>query len=281
MDSFGEIDVADVEVLLCDADGNLFPSEEPAFVASCGVVNRLMAELGVERRFEPEELRLATTGMNFRTTAAELAAQEGVAVQPGLLDPTGAAPPRPLAGRPELSRSTLERWVTEERRRVTAHLAATLRPDPDVSGPLRELSERFTLATVSSSASSRLEACFEATELAELIPADLRFSAEDSLPTPTSKPDPAVYALAAQRLGIDPTAGLAIEDSTPGVRSAVAAGFPTIGNVAFVPRGERQRRSDDLRSAGAGTVISSWHELRDLMARDPRAAAAERYRATC
>src|SRR3712207_6950700 len=28
------LDVDAVEVLLCDADGNLFPSEEPAFVAS-------------------------------------------------------------------------------------------------------------------------------------------------------------------------------------------------------------------------------------------------------
>ena len=281
MGGFGEIDVADVAVLLCDADGNLFPSEEPAFVASCGVVNRLMAELGIERRFDPQELRLATTGKNFRTTAAELAAKEGVAVEPGLL-PSGATPPsRPSDGRPGLGRSQLERWVVEERREVTAHLAAALRPDPDVSGPLRELAERFVLAAVSSSACSRLDACFEATELTELFPTHLRFSAEDSLPAPTSKPDPAIYAFAAERLGIAPSAGLAIEDSSPGVRSAVAAGFTTVGNVVFVPRHERRRRSEELRAAGAGTVIFSWHELRDLLDREPRAAAVERDRATC
>ena len=37
--------VARLEVLLCDADGNLFPSEEPAFVASADVTNRLLADL--------------------------------------------------------------------------------------------------------------------------------------------------------------------------------------------------------------------------------------------
>ncbi len=281
MGGFGEIDVADVEVLLCDADGNLFPSEEPAFVASCGVVNRLMAELGIERRFDPEELRLATTGKNFRTTAAELAAQEGVAVEPGLLPSGATSSSRPSDGGPGLSRSQLERWIAEERRQVTADLAAALHPDPDVSGPLRELAGRFVLAAVSSSACSRLDACFEATELTELFPAHLRFSAEDSLPAPTSKPDPAIYAFAAERLGMPASTGLAIEDSSPGVRSAVAAGLATVGNVVFVPRGERRRRSEELRAAGAEAVISSWHELRDLLDRGPRTGAVERDRATC
>ena len=31
---FAPLDTTAVKVLLCDADGNLFPSEEPAFVAS-------------------------------------------------------------------------------------------------------------------------------------------------------------------------------------------------------------------------------------------------------
>ena len=62
-----------VRVVLCDADGNLFPSEEPAFEASAEVTNRYLAALGSDRRFTAEELRLATTGRNFRTTAADLA----------------------------------------------------------------------------------------------------------------------------------------------------------------------------------------------------------------
>ncbi len=67
-----------VQVLLCDADGNLFPSEEPAFDASVQVTNAFLAEIGSDIRFTAEELRLASTGMNFRTTALHLAAQAGV-----------------------------------------------------------------------------------------------------------------------------------------------------------------------------------------------------------
>lgn len=67
------LDVEAVDVLLCDADGNLFPSKEPAFVASSAVTNRLLADLGVERRYTATELRRGTTGKNFRTTAVELA----------------------------------------------------------------------------------------------------------------------------------------------------------------------------------------------------------------
>lgn len=42
------------------------------------------------------------------------------------------------------------------------------------------------------------------------------------------KPHPEPYLEAARRLGVDPAACIAIEDSPPGVASAVAAGIPTI-----------------------------------------------------
>jgi beta-phosphoglucomutase-like phosphatase (HAD superfamily) len=111
-----------------------------------------------------------------------------------------------------------------------------------------------------------LDACFIATDLDRLMPADVRFSAEDSLPVPTSKPDPAVYQLAGQVLGIEGRRGLAIEDSVPGVKSAVDAGFPTIGNVMFVPPAERASRVEDLRDGGASAVIDAWTELDDFLA---------------
>jgi len=241
---------ATVDTLLCDADGNLFASEEPAFDASVIITNRLMAELGVERRFTAHELRLATTGKNFRTTAADLAAEAG-------------AP---------LDQATLERWVDEERREVTAHLASVLRPDPEVVEPVRRLARRFRLAAVSSSALGRLDASFSASGLNDLFPPELRFSAEDSLAVPTSKPDPAIYRFAAERLGVDATRAVAIEDAVPGARSAVGAGLTTIGNVAFVPPGERDERVAALEDAGVAAVVGSWTELEELLR--PVAAAA-------
>ncbi len=239
-------DPAVVEVLLCDADGNLFPSEEPAFVASAEVTNDCLADLGVDRRFGPEELRLATTGKNFRTTIVDLAREAGVedALTPG----------------------RLEHWVAEEQRAVTAYLGDVLEPDPAVLDPLTRLAERFGLAAVSSSALGRLDACFTATALAGLFPAERRFSAENSLPTPTSKPHPAVYLLAGERLEVAGARGVAIEDSIPGAQSAVAAGFVTVGNVAFVAPSERPERATGLRAAGVVEVISAWTELEELLA---------------
>jgi beta-phosphoglucomutase-like phosphatase (HAD superfamily) len=239
---FADLDVTDVEVLLCDADGNLFPSEEPAFEASTDVTNDMLAAFGIQQRYTPTELRLATTGKNFRSTARDLLAAGGVG---------------------SVSADDLEKWVRIERDRVTEHLGKTLRFDSSVYEPLRELSRQYRLAAVSSSATVRLGACFAATGLDPLIPPDVRFSAEDSLPTPVSKPDPAIYRHAAAALGIEGPQGLAIEDSVPGALSAVGAGFLTVGNVMFVPDDERQARVDALRDAGVAAVISSWKQLED------------------
>jgi beta-phosphoglucomutase-like phosphatase (HAD superfamily) len=229
--------------LLCDADGTLFPSEEPAYAASADVTNRFLAVLGAERTFAPDELQRMTNGKNFRAAAAELAA----------------------GFRRELARADLERWVAEEKDVVTAHLRTVLRPDRAVRGPLERLSGRFPLAAVTSSASSRLAACLEVTGLAPLFDADRRFSAEDSLPDPTSKPDPAVYVHAGRTLGVGPADAVAVEDSVNGARSAVAAGYPTSGILQFVPEPDRRARAEALREVGVAAVVESWADAERLL----------------
>jgi beta-phosphoglucomutase-like phosphatase (HAD superfamily) len=156
--------------------------------------------------------------------------------------------------------------VAEEKRCVTAHLSEALESDDDVISPLRTLAERYQLAAVSSSAATRLDACFEATAITEFFPPHRRFSAEDSLPVPASKPDPAIYELAGAALGISDSQGLAIEDAVPGVESAVAAGFPVIGNLMFVPPTERAARAEALLEAGAAGIVVSWWDLENLLA---------------
>ncbi|WP_138760745.1 HAD family hydrolase [Modestobacter altitudinis] len=237
------LDTSAATFLLCDADGTLFPSEEPAYAASAGVTNRFLGHLGAERAYSPAELQGMTNGKNFRGAAQELAAGYGR----------------------ELTRDDLDGWVAEEKDVVTAHLRSVLQPDPEVQGPLARLADRFTLAVVTSSACSRLDACLAATDLAPLFPPDRRFSAEDSLPEPTSKPDPAVYAHAGQQLGITPDEGIAVEDSINGALSAVAAGYRTVGTVQFVPPEDREARAQALREAGAAAVVSSWEELAELL----------------
>lgn len=225
-------DPAPVTTLLCDADDNLFASERPAFEASTEVVNRDV----------PLEQTLA------QGRPAAVIASYG-----------------DLAGGNALSVDELEGWVREERERVTAHLALSLTPDPRVLEPLRDLAAHYALAAVSSSATTRLGACFAATGLDALISESVTFSAEDSLPVPTSKPDPAVYLHAGQALGVASGQGLALEDSVAGVSSAVAAGYPTVGNLMFLLPEERDCRRAELIDAGAVAITESWRALADFL----------------
>lgn len=232
-------DLTGVTTLLLDADGTLFPSEEPAFVASAVVTRDFARQFGLTGDFSSENLRRTTTGSNFRTTARTLAERQGV----------------------RLDADELEAWVERERIEVTAYLGQVLRPRPDVMAALAALRRRYRLAVVSSSALTRLAACFTASGLDPLLPAEYRFSAEDSLPVPTSKPDPAVYRFALTGLGVAPHQALALEDSATGAASAVAAGIPTAGLVQFVPADEQTERVGLLRQAGTAWVRRSWEEL--------------------
>ncbi len=268
----GQFDPAPITTLLCDADDNLFPSEKPAFDASVEVINRFLTRFGVPTPFTAEELRKQAVGKNFRSTALDLAVLSEVPMEETLANGRRAAitaSSSDMAAGRALSADELEQWVRQEREQVTAHLAVTLKPDPEVLAPLQTLASRYALAAVSSSATKRLAACFTATGLDPLIPAALRFSAEDSLPAPTSKPDPAVYLHAGQVLQIDAREGLAVEDSVPGVKSAVGAGYLTVGNVLFVAADERPRRTAELIDAGAVAITDSWRALAELLMLSP------------
>jgi beta-phosphoglucomutase-like phosphatase (HAD superfamily) len=270
--TFRPFEVDPFTTVLCDADGNLFPSEEPAFAASVEVTTQFLGSFGIPARVTAEELRKQTTGKNFRTTAVDLAVAGGVPIDESL---ASCHPHAVVATNDDvradraLTTERLEMWVRRERDHVTAHLATALRPDPFVLEPVKALYGRYGLAAVSSSARIRLDACFAATGLDTFIPPELRFSAEDSLPVPTSKPDPAVYTLTGEVLGIATTQGLAIEDSVPGVRSAVAAGFVAIGNLTFVPGVERCARATELARAGAHAISDSWAAIADFLLRRP------------
>jgi HAD superfamily hydrolase (TIGR01509 family) len=263
-----EFDPTPITTLLCDADDNLFPSERPAFAASTEVTNRFLARFGVTAPLSAEELRKRAVGKNFRTTALDLAVQCEVPLDQTLAQGRPAAvvaSDSDLAAGHALCADELEQWVREERKHVTAHLAVTLTPDTQMLEPLQDLATQYALAAVSSSAIKRLAACFTATGLDTLIPPAVRFSAEDSLPVPTSKPDPAVYLHAGRVLGVEAEQGLAIEDSVAGVTSAVAAGYATVGNVMFVSLDEQDCRRAELIDAGAVAITDSWRALADVL----------------
>ena len=77
------------------------------------------------------------------------------------------------------------------------------------------------------------------------------------------KPHPDVYLYAAEKIGVSPANGIAIEDSGTGVRSGVAAGMTVIGLCA----GKHIRPGHDarLRDAGAHHICHSWAEAAGIV----------------
>ncbi|MCM0000961.1 MAG: HAD family phosphatase [Erythrobacter sp.] len=124
----------------------------------------------------------------------------------------------------------------------------------------RALGER-PRGIASSSSPARLALCLEVLGLAEAFGAHV-YSAE--LVT-QGKPAPDIYLLAAERLGVPPSACLVIEDSPSGVRAAKAAGMEVIGLLA----GAHIRPGHDARlsAAGADQLAASWAEVTGLMLR--------------
>lgn len=74
-----------------------------------------------------------------------------------------------------------------------------------------------------------------------------------------AKPAPDVYLLAAEKIGIDITECVVIDDSISGVRAGVASGATTIGLVDLTS-------ADALRGAGAHYVAENHLALRDFLA---------------
>lgn len=228
-----------VTTILCDADGTLFPSEEPAFRASATVTQQLAQRFGLTGDLTPEALRRASTGRNFRDSTVARLEAGGIRIEP----------------------AELEEWVRREKQVVTALLAEELVAQPEVLRAVKGWAGRYRLAVVTSSAMSRLAASLTATGLDEFFAPERRFSAEDSLPAPAGKPDPAIYRHALDRLACPPAEAVAIEDSANGVRAAVGAGLATVGLVQFAPEPERAALRDELRRAGAARVAATWAEL--------------------
>lgn len=134
-------------------------------------------------------------------------------------------------------------------------IAAGVEPIPGSVALARDLhAAAVPLAIASSSTRPVIDALLEALGVSALFP--VRVSGEDP-EVSRSKPAPDVYLAAARHLGVAPAACLAIEDSEPGVRAAVAAGMHCVA----VPN--RWTRHQDFSAADA--VLADARYLRLLL----------------
>jgi len=108
-------------------------------------------------------------------------------------------------------------------RRMEARYAEELPLLDGAVEAVRRLAGSFRLGLASSSNRPLIDAVLEATGLASLF--DATVSSEE---VARGKPAPDVFLEAARRLGVEPGACAAIEDSANGIRSAHAAGMSVI-----------------------------------------------------
>lgn len=103
---------------------------------------------------------------------------------------------------------------------------------PGAVAAVRDAATRVPVAIATSSPPMIIEAFLSGTGLDSVIRA-----AVSSESVRAGKPDPAVYQAAADRLGVAPAACVAVEDSTNGLRAALAAGMTVVAvpNVHFPP----------------------------------------------
>jgi HAD superfamily hydrolase (TIGR01509 family) len=103
---------------------------------------------------------------------------------------------------------------------------------PGAVRAVNELAHAYILGLASSANREVIDAVLDGAAITERFAATI--SSEE---VERGKPAPDVYLEAARRMGVDPTACVAVEDSTNGLRAAYAAGMVVIAtpNHAFPP----------------------------------------------
>lgn len=127
----------------------------------------------------------------------------------------------------------------------------------EVSGA-RDFIRRFAhlpRCIASSSSIDRLELCISLLKLE----AEFGHHVYSDDMVARGKPHPDIFLLAAEKLGVDPSDCLVIEDSAGGIRGAVAAGMTAIGLCAASHI--RDGHGLKLREAGAVHLAESWAEV--------------------
>ncbi|EXF85273.1 hypothetical protein COL5a_000728 [Colletotrichum fioriniae] len=236
-----------ITTLLFDCDNTLVLSEELAFEACADLINEICASRNIEQRFTGESLIKEFVGQNFRGMLLGLAKSHNF----------------------ELQSDELEKYVTREEDAVIAKLKAALKPCPGVDDQLEALQKagKHTLSVVSSSAKRRVWASVVKVGQDKYFAEDVVFSAATSLPTPTSKPDPAIYLHAMKTLGKKPEECVAIEDSKSGTLSGTRAGIKVIGYVGPYAADKQGEMEKVLRDAGAVVVMKDWSEFPGMLAK--------------
>lgn len=135
---------------------------------------------------------------------------------------------------------------------IRLRLETELMPIPGVGEVLEQLSQIKCL--VSNGSPEHVIFVLEKTNLATPFAGRCYSAIQPCKP----KPSPMVYRQAMERLGVEPSQCIAIEDSVAGVRAAADAGICTFGFAMLAS-------SEQLLSSGAFATFSEMRELPNLI----------------
>ncbi|KXH38902.1 haloacid dehalogenase-like hydrolase [Colletotrichum simmondsii] len=169
----------------------------------------------------------------------------------------------------------MPQWVAKELDTTIANLRAKAEPCENVIEVLEKLQKdkKYHMAIVSSSAMPRVVASIEKTKMDQFFdkPDVGIFSAASSIDPPVSKPNPAIYLHACEKLGYKPSECIAIEDSRSGATAAKNAGIPLLGYVGPYYE-EGQEKLDSMiklfsEELGAFDVMHNWKDFESILAK--------------
>ncbi|KAJ7595052.1 HAD-like domain-containing protein [Mycena floridula] len=236
-----------ISQILFDCDNTLVLSEEIAFEACAELANEVLELKGNSARYTGSQLMTEFVGQNFRGMMTSLQAKYGF----------------------EMEQADFDDLVRKEEDKVISMLEQRAQPCAGANEALESLaaSKQYGLAVVSSSALRRVRASLKKANQERFFPKDHVFSAATSLPTPTSKPDPAIYLHACKVLGKEPGECIAVEDSRSGALSAVRAGIHVVGYVGSCDsEEEKERMTKVLKETGAEVIMKDWSEFQHCLA---------------
>ncbi|KAF5355300.1 hypothetical protein D9758_005985 [Tetrapyrgos nigripes] len=232
--------------ILFDCDNTLVLSEVLAFDACGELASEILEKQGISEKYTGPQLMSEFVGQNFRGMVNSLQQKHNF----------------------QLPEDEMNKYVSLEEDRVISKLEEKLEPCDGVNEQLEKLAKsgKYTFAVVSSSAHRRVMASLAKAGQMSYFSSERVFSAATSLEKPTSKPDPAIYLHACERLGVAPMQCVAVEDSKSGALSAIRAGIPVIAYVGSYETDEkREEMSKSLKDLGAAVVMREWSEFESCL----------------
>jgi len=126
---------------------------------------------------------------------------------------------------------------------------------PGAVDAVRRIAARWPVAIASSSNPELIEVVIRSAGLADLF--EVAVSSQE---VARGKPAPDVYLEAARRLGVDPAACGAVEDSTNGIRAAKSAGMWVVAvpNPHFPPAEEARQLADVVIESVAALQVEHF-----------------------